>query len=165
MIDEDALNPPEYNLISGIYLTNSKNIVTFKKDLSYVGASTARDYSCLDFAITNLSKDIRRYFMQNINSNESTLQNFIKAYSKLNEIEHSDYQEILKKNIEYFIKETKSTWAKSILNDFNNKAQNFILVRSNFKYMGLDRVWQSNSFLVLNSAKLLYIFSLHKLIL
>ena len=88
MIDEDALNPPEYNLISGIYLTNSKNIVTFKKDLSYVGASTARDYSCLDFAMTNLSKDIRRYFMQNINSNVSTLQNFIKAYSKLNEIEY-----------------------------------------------------------------------------
>jgi glutamate synthase (NADPH/NADH) large chain len=49
--------------------------------------------------------------------------------SKLNEIEHSDYQEILKKNIEDFIKETKSTWAKSILDDFNNKSQHFILIR------------------------------------
>lgn len=70
IIDEDALNPPEYNLISGIYLTNTKNLVTFKKNLSYVGAFPDRDYSCLDFAMTNLSKDIRRYFMQNINSNE-----------------------------------------------------------------------------------------------
>ena len=38
VIDETALNPVEYNLISGIYLSNSKNIVTFKKNLSYTGA-------------------------------------------------------------------------------------------------------------------------------
>ena len=69
-------------------MTNSINLVTFKKNLTYAGAFPGRDYSCLDYAMTNLSKEIRRYFMSNISSNEQTLSNFIMAYSKLNEKEY-----------------------------------------------------------------------------
>jgi hypothetical protein len=44
VIDEEALNPPEFNLISGIYLTNSINLITFKKSISCMGAIIKRDY-------------------------------------------------------------------------------------------------------------------------
>jgi len=64
------------------------NLVTFKKSLSYYGCSIKRDYSCLDYALTNLSKDIRKYIMQNINSNELTLSAFVLAKTKLNEKEY-----------------------------------------------------------------------------
>ena len=77
LIDEEALNPHEFNLISGIYLVDSINMVTFKKNVPFMGRIFQRDYHCLDFAMTNLSREIRRYAMQNINSMDMTLSNFI----------------------------------------------------------------------------------------
>ena len=63
IIDEEALNPPVYNLITSIYLTNSINLSTFKKCVPFMGVKFQRDYSCLDFALTNLSKPVRKYLM------------------------------------------------------------------------------------------------------
>ena len=88
VIDEEALNPPEFNLISGIYLTNSINLITFKKNVSCMGAIIKRDYQCLDYALINLSKDVRKYLMSNLNSNDLTLQSFIKAKMKVDEKEY-----------------------------------------------------------------------------
>lgn len=85
MIDEDALDPPEFNLISGIYLTNSLNLVTFKKNIPYMGSLLSRDYHGLDSALTNLSPESRKYIMQNLNSNELTLSLFIKDKMKMDE--------------------------------------------------------------------------------
>ena len=44
-----------------------------------MGAPIYRDYNCLDFALTNLNKDTRKYIMSNLNSNDITLSNFILA--------------------------------------------------------------------------------------
>lgn len=74
IIDEEALNPPVFNLITNIYLTDAINLSTFKKSVPFMGVKFSRDYSCLDFMLTNLSKPVRKYLMQNINSNEHTLQ-------------------------------------------------------------------------------------------
>lgn len=89
IIDEEALNPPEYNLVAGIYLANSINLITFKKNPSYMGALMARDYTCLDFALTNLSKEVRKYATSNFASVEDTLRNFLKAKSNT---EEEDFQ-------------------------------------------------------------------------
>jgi hypothetical protein len=89
IIDEEALNPSEYNLVAGIYLANSINLITFKKNPSYMGAIMARDYTCLDFALTNLSKDVRKYATSNFASVEDTLRNFLKAKSNT---EEEDFQ-------------------------------------------------------------------------
>jgi len=88
IIDEEALNPPEFNLISGIYLTNSINLVTFKKSIPYMGCRIPRDYQCLDFALTNLSKDIRKYAVSNFASLDATLKSFIRAKTKVDEEEY-----------------------------------------------------------------------------
>lgn len=88
VIDEESLTPPEFNLISGIYLTNSINMVTFKKNLPHMGCQLDRDYSCLDYSLANLGKLIRKYVMQNINSNELTLQSFIESKMKIIEKEY-----------------------------------------------------------------------------
>lgn len=89
IIDEEALNPSEYNLVAGIYLANSINLITFKKNPAYMGALMARDYTCLDFALTNLSKDVRKYATSNFASVEDTLRNFLKAKSNT---EEEDFQ-------------------------------------------------------------------------
>jgi len=88
IIDEEALNPPEFNLVQGIYLTNSINLVTFKKDVPYMGNVILHDYKCLDFALTNLSKDIRKYLMTNLGSIEMTLQAYILEKLKVNDKEY-----------------------------------------------------------------------------
>ena len=64
-----------------------------------MGYMQERDYSCLDFALTNINKDIRKYIMSNLNSNELTLQSFIKAKMKIDEKDYlsnpSIYNQIL----------------------------------------------------------------------
>jgi len=77
LVDEEALNPPEFNLISGIYTTNSINLKTFKKNVPYMGNLFLHDYKCLDYAMANLQKDIRKYFMTNLGSIDMTLSSFI----------------------------------------------------------------------------------------
>ena len=89
IIDEEALNPPEFNLISGICLVNSINLVTFKKSIPYMGYIMPRDYKCLDYSLTNLSKDIRYEITSNFSSLDQNLKSFIKA--KTNESEE-EYQ-------------------------------------------------------------------------
>jgi hypothetical protein len=88
VIDEEALNPPEFNLVQGIYMTDSINLITFKKSIPFMGCFLGRDYSCLDYALTNVSKDTRKYIMSNLNSNELTLSNYITAKMNLNEKEY-----------------------------------------------------------------------------
>ena len=88
VVDEEALNPPEFNLISGIYLTNSINLITFKKNVPHMGAVVPRDYACLDYALTNLGKKPRKWIMSSLNSNELTLQSFISAKMRMDEKEY-----------------------------------------------------------------------------
>lgn len=86
-------------MVAGIYLANSINLSTFKKNIPYVGALMPRDYSCLDFALTNLSKEVRKYATTNFASVEDTLRNFLKAKSDTIEEEFESnpaiYSEIL----------------------------------------------------------------------
>ena len=88
VIDEQCLNPPELNLISGIYLVDTIDMVTHKKSVSFMGSIIPRDYKCLDFSLTNLSRKLRNDLMSNLNSNEQTLQNYIKAKMRLDEKEY-----------------------------------------------------------------------------
>ena len=88
IIDEEALNPPEFNLISGICLTNSVNLVTFKKSIPYMGCRIPRDYQCLDLALTNLHRNIRNEITSNFVSLDLTLKSFIKAKTKVDEEEY-----------------------------------------------------------------------------
>lgn len=73
MIDEEALNPTEFNLVKGIYMNNTLNLLTFKKSTPFMGHFFVRNYQCLDFVLTNLSKKIRKYVSTNLGSIEMTL--------------------------------------------------------------------------------------------
>lgn len=126
VIDEEALNPPEFNLISGIYLTNSLNLVTFKKNVPYMGALFHRDYRCLDYALTNLSKEIRKYAMQNINSNELTLQNYVLARTKMDEKDFKGnptiYAQILQEKKNYLKTQIRARQSRRIMMIVKSKA-------------------------------------------
>lgn len=119
VIDEEALNPPEFNLISGIYLTNSINLTTFKKNVPYMGTVIGRDYKCLDFALTNLSRPVRRVVMSYLNSNDLTLQSFIKARLKMDEKDYqsnpSIYSQILQEKKAYLKVQIKARQSRRIM--------------------------------------------------
>lgn len=118
IIDENALNPAEFNLIAGIYLNNAINLKTFKKNVPYGGHLYQHDYKCLDFALTNISKDIRKYITTNLGSIEMTLQSFIQAKLKLNEKEYesnpSVYSQILQEKKTYLRLQIKARQSRRI---------------------------------------------------
>lgn len=49
-----------------------------------------RDYKCLDFALCNLSKEIRKYITTNLNSVDLTLQGYIQDKLKISEKDQKD---------------------------------------------------------------------------
>lgn len=118
LIDEEALNPTEFNLVKGIYLNNTLNLLTFKKSTPFMGHLFVRDYQCLDFALTNLSKDIRKYVSTNLGSIEMTLQSFISAKLKMNEREflanHTIYAQILQEKKNYLKMQIKARQLRRI---------------------------------------------------
>ena len=77
IIDEQALNPPEFNILASVYLNDSINLTTFKKTIPYTGYLFQSDYRNLDYALTNLNAQIRKYARSNFASLDSTLQNVI----------------------------------------------------------------------------------------
>jgi hypothetical protein len=119
MIDEEALNPPEFNLVQGIYLANSINNITFKKNIPYMGSCFGRDYTCLDYALTNVSKDTRKYIMSNLNSNDLTLSSYVTAKMNLNEKEYqsnpSIYTQILQEKKNYLKTQIKGRQSRRIM--------------------------------------------------
>jgi hypothetical protein len=60
VIDEQGLNPSEFNLIASIYLTKYENMRTYKKDRRYIGALPERDFHYLDSLLLNLDQGMRR---------------------------------------------------------------------------------------------------------
>lgn len=119
VIDEEALNPPEFNLISGVYLTNSINLITFKKNVPYMGTLIGRDYKCLDFALTNLCRPVRKVVMTYLSSNDLTLQGFIKARLKMDEKDYqsnpSIYSQILQEKKNYLKVQIKARQSRRIM--------------------------------------------------
>jgi hypothetical protein len=77
IIDEEALNPPEFTLLSGIYLAKYRNNYTYRKDRRYMGAMPQRDYHYLDFKLINIDRDLRKY----VNSSLIGVDNQAKLYA------------------------------------------------------------------------------------
>lgn len=85
VIDEAGMVPPEFTLISGIYIVDKINMRTAKKNISYIGAMPTRDYVYLDNSLVNLDRDLRKSMMTTFMANESMSKNFIKARLKVDE--------------------------------------------------------------------------------
>ena len=85
MIDEAGMVPPEFTLISGIYIVDKLNMKTFKKNIPYVGAMPKRDYVYLDNALVNLDRDLRKSMMTSFMASEAMARNFVKARLKVDE--------------------------------------------------------------------------------
>ena len=77
IIDEEALNPSEFTLLCGIYLTKYKNNYTYRKERRYMGSLPRRDYHYLDFKLINIDRELRKY----INSSLIGVDNQAKQYA------------------------------------------------------------------------------------
>lgn len=61
IIDEQGLNPPEFNLLQGIYTTNAHQIKQYRRMRPYAGWLANRDFHYLDYKLLNLSRDLRKF--------------------------------------------------------------------------------------------------------
>ena len=61
MIDESALNPTEFTLLSGTFLTRYTNNFTYRKSSRLLGALPSRDYHYLDCKLLNIDRSLRKY--------------------------------------------------------------------------------------------------------
>ena len=61
VIDEEAINPTEFTLLSGMYLSRFTNCYSYRKDRRYPGYLPKRDYHFLDCKLINTDKDLRKY--------------------------------------------------------------------------------------------------------
>lgn len=81
VIDENALAPSQFTLISNMFDQNSMNLRTFKKNKTYMGCQYERDYGYLDYSLLNLDKGVRRYLQTNFMSVDSQLKEYVKLKS------------------------------------------------------------------------------------
>lgn len=89
IIDEEALNPPEFTLLSGIHADTTSDALRFRKSkVPFVGCVNTREYSCLDFALTNLSEPVRKRACQLMANIYQQCKTFISAYQKIEEEEY-----------------------------------------------------------------------------
>jgi hypothetical protein len=68
VIDEEGLNPTEFNLLAGMYLIKYDNMKTYRKDRRYLGIMPDRDFHYLDRKLLNLDLSIRKYIPNTIMS-------------------------------------------------------------------------------------------------
>ena len=78
IIDEEALNPSEFTLLAGTYLTKYTNNYTLRKERTYMGKLPGRDYGYMDFLLVNIDKELRKY----INSSLIGIDNQAKMYAQ-----------------------------------------------------------------------------------
>ena len=61
VIDEEGMNPTEFTLLSGLYLSRYTNNYSYRKNRHYLGSMPLRDYHYLDCKLINIDKDLRKY--------------------------------------------------------------------------------------------------------
>jgi len=81
IIDEQGLNPTEFNLLSGIYLVNTINMRTYRKDRCYNGLLPLRDFHYLDCKLLNLDYSTRKYISGSVVGVENQAKTY--AHNKL----------------------------------------------------------------------------------
>ena len=60
VIDEQGLNPPEFNLVNGMYTTNAVQVKQYRRMRPYLGWMPPRDFHYLDCQLLNMSKELRK---------------------------------------------------------------------------------------------------------
>jgi len=66
VIDEEAMNPTEFILVSGLFKANYTNNYSYRKDRRYTGFMPQRDYHYLDCKLINIDKDLRKYITSSL---------------------------------------------------------------------------------------------------
>ena len=55
------MNPTEFTLLSGLYLSRFTNNYSYRKLRRFMGAMPPRDYHYLDCKLINIDQDMRKY--------------------------------------------------------------------------------------------------------
>lgn len=87
IIDEEALNPVEYTLVKNLFDVAHGERGFYSRPANFMGSlrgigSYGRAYSCLDYSLINLHRDIRKYAQSNHVAMEGTLRAFVRQRNK-----------------------------------------------------------------------------------
>lgn len=83
IIDEEALNPPEYNLIQHTLQFDHGDRGLYSRPANFAGSlrgivGFGRVYQCLDYSMLSLHKNIRKLAQSNLMSLEGTLKAYVR---------------------------------------------------------------------------------------
>ena len=76
IIDEEALNPTEFTLLCGMYMTRYQNNFTYRKDHRYLGAMPERDYQYLDCKLLNIDRTMRKYIASSLEGTDEQAKDY-----------------------------------------------------------------------------------------
>ena len=85
VIDDEAMNPTEFTLLSGLYLSRFTNNYSYRKNRRYMGAMPLRDYHYLDCKLINVDQEIRKYISSTLIGMDSQSKQY--ACARLNTTE------------------------------------------------------------------------------
>ena len=76
IIDEEALNPTEFTLLCGMYMTRYQNNFTYRKDRRFLGALPGRDYAYLDCKLLNIDRSMRKYIASSLEGTDEQAKDY-----------------------------------------------------------------------------------------
>ena len=76
IIDEEALNPTEFTLLCGLYMTRFQNNFTYRKDHRYLGVLPCRDYHYLDCKLLNIDRSLRKYIASSLEGTDEQAKDY-----------------------------------------------------------------------------------------
>lgn len=65
-MDDNALNPSEFNLIRGIFTNGSTQSLAYRRFRPYLGAPMYRDFEFLDFKLMGMARETRKFLAANV---------------------------------------------------------------------------------------------------
>ena len=90
VIDEQSLNPNEFNLVRGMYTAEAAHLKVYRSVRPHIGSLPQRAFSYLDYSILNLNRDVRRYIVANVTECESQALQF--AHAKTHQTNEAQYK-------------------------------------------------------------------------
>ena len=126
VIDEEAMNPTEFTLLSGLFLSKYTNNYSYRKDRRYTGFMPKRDYHYLDCKLINIDKDLRKYITSALIGVDSQAKTY--ACARLNT---SEKQYIYSLNLYREIFKERNVFNKQLIRSKIMKRALMVLISKN----------------------------------
>ena len=85
VIDEEGMNPTEFTLLSGLFLSKFSNNYSYRRQVRYTGYFPQRDFHFLDCKLINIDTNLRKYINSSLIGIDSQSKTYACARLKTSE--------------------------------------------------------------------------------